>query len=106
MMARRVTQRSMDKGEVMAIRAKAAIFEAVNRPLIIDEVQVDGPAEGEVLIEIKASGICHSDLHMLDGKLPCSGPAILGHEAGGVVVECGPGVRSLKPGDHVIPLFS
>jgi S-(hydroxymethyl)glutathione dehydrogenase/alcohol dehydrogenase len=90
----------------MAIRAKAAIFEAVNKPLIIDEVQLDGPGDGEVLIEIKASGICHSDLHMLDGKVPCSGPAILGHEAGGIVVECGPGVRSLKPGDHVIPLFS
>ena len=63
-------------------------------------------ATGEVLIEIKASGLCHSDLNLMEGKLPCPGPAILGHEAGGVVVECGPGVRSLKPGDHVIPLFS
>jgi S-(hydroxymethyl)glutathione dehydrogenase/alcohol dehydrogenase len=71
------------------------------------EVNLDGPKEGEVLVEIKATGICHTDEFTLSGADP-EGlfPAILGHEGAGVVVDVGPGVKSLKPGDHVIPLYT
>jgi S-(hydroxymethyl)glutathione dehydrogenase/alcohol dehydrogenase len=87
------------------IRAAVA-FEA-GKPLTIETVQLDGPKAGEVLIEIKATGICHTDAYTLSGKDP-EGlfPAILGHEGAGVVVEVGEGVTSLKPGDHVIPLYT
>ena len=89
----------------MDIRAAVA-FEA-GKPLTIETVQLDGPKAGEVLIEIKATGICHTDAYTLSGKDP-EGlfPAILGHEGAGVVVEVGEGVTSLKPGDHVIPLYT
>ena len=86
---------------------KAAVaFKAGDR-LSIETVQLEGPREGEVLVEIKASGICHTDAFTLSGEDP-EGifPAILGHEGAGVVVECGPGVDSLKVGDHVIPLYT
>jgi S-(hydroxymethyl)glutathione dehydrogenase/alcohol dehydrogenase len=87
------------------IRAAVA-FEA-GKPLTIETVQLDGPKAGEVLIEIKATGICHTDAYTLSGKDP-EGlfPAILGHEGAGVVVEVGEGVTTLKPGDHVIPLYT
>ncbi len=89
----------------MDIRAAVA-FEA-GKPLTIETVQLDGPKAGEVLIEIKATGICHTDAYTLSGKDP-EGlfPAILGHEGAGVVVEVGEGVTTLKPGDHVIPLYT
>jgi S-(hydroxymethyl)glutathione dehydrogenase / alcohol dehydrogenase len=85
---------------------KAAIAFEAGKPLQIETVQLEGPKEGEVLVEIKATGICHTDAFTLSGEDP-EGlfPAILGHEGAGVVVEVGPGVRSLKPGDHVIPLY-
>jgi S-(hydroxymethyl)glutathione dehydrogenase / alcohol dehydrogenase len=85
---------------------KAAIAFEAGKPLQIETVQLAGPKEGEVLVEIKATGICHTDAFTLSGEDP-EGlfPAILGHEGAGVVVEVGPGVRSLKPGDHVIPLY-
>lgn len=89
----------------MDIRAAVA-FEA-GKPLIIKTVQLEGPKAGEVLVEIKATGICHTDAYTLSGKDP-EGifPTILGHEGAGVVVEVGAEVRSLKPGDHVIPLYT
>ena len=89
----------------MEVRAAVA-FEA-GKPLSIERVQLEGPKAGEVLIEVKASGICHTDKYTLSGADP-EGlfPAILGHEGAGVVVEVGPGVRSLKQGDHVIPLYT
>jgi S-(hydroxymethyl)glutathione dehydrogenase / alcohol dehydrogenase len=85
---------------------KAAIALAAGQPLSIETVQLEGPRAGEVLVEIKATGICHTDAYTLSGKDP-EGlfPAILGHEGAGVVVEVGPEVKSLKPGDHVIPLY-
>jgi S-(hydroxymethyl)glutathione dehydrogenase / alcohol dehydrogenase len=85
---------------------KAAIAYAAGQPLQIETVQLEGPREGEVLVEIKATGVCHTDAYTLSGKDP-EGlfPAILGHEGAGVVVEVGPGVKSLKAGDHVIPLY-
>lgn len=85
---------------------KAAIALAAGQPLRLETVQLEGPRAGEVLVEIKATGICHTDAYTLSGADP-EGlfPAILGHEGAGVVVEVGEGVKSLKPGDHVIPLY-
>ena len=86
---------------------KAAVAFKSGDRLSIETVQLEGPREGEVLVEIKASGICHTDAFTLSGEDP-EGifPAILGHEGAGIVVECGPGVNSLKAGDHVIPLYT
>ncbi len=89
------------------MRTRAAVAIAAGQPLQVMEVNLDDPREGEVLIEIKATGICHTDEFTLSGADP-EGifPSILGHEGAGVVVKCGPGVKSLKPGDHVIPLYT
>ena len=89
----------------MDVRAAVA-FEA-DAPLQIETVQLEGPREGEVLVEIKATGLCHTDKYTLSGADP-EGlfPAILGHEGAGVVVEVGAGVTSVAPGDHVIPLYT
>ncbi|AMY71897.1 S-(hydroxymethyl)glutathione dehydrogenase/class III alcohol dehydrogenase [Frigidibacter mobilis] len=89
------------------MRTRAAVAVAAGKPLEIMEVNLEGPKAGEVLVEIKATGICHTDEFTLSGADP-EGlfPAILGHEGAGVVLECGPGVTTLKPGDHVIPLYT
>ena len=86
---------------------KAALAIAAGEPLEIDTVQLEGPKAGEALVEIKATGVCHTDAYTLSGADP-EGlfPAILGHEGAGVVVETGPGVTSIAPGDHVIPLYT
>jgi S-(hydroxymethyl)glutathione dehydrogenase / alcohol dehydrogenase len=85
---------------------KAAIALEAGQPLQLETVQLEGPREGEVLVEIKATGICHTDAYTLSGMDP-EGlfPVILGHEGAGIVVEVGKGVKSLQPGDHVIPLY-
>ena len=85
---------------------KAAVAFAAGQPLKIETVQLDHPRAGEVLVEIKATGVCHTDAFTLSGDDP-EGlfPAILGHEGAGVVVEVGAGVTSLKVGDRVIPLY-
>ncbi|HYM74261.1 MAG TPA: alcohol dehydrogenase catalytic domain-containing protein, partial [Stellaceae bacterium] len=87
------------------METRAAVAHEAGKPLTIEMVQLDGPKAGEVLVEIKATGICHTDAFTLSGGDP-EGlfPAILGHEGAGVVVDVGPGVTSLKKGDHVIPL--
>jgi S-(hydroxymethyl)glutathione dehydrogenase/alcohol dehydrogenase len=89
------------------MKVRAALAVEPGRPLAIETVDLDGPKASEVLVEIKATGICHTDAFTLSGADP-EGlfPAILGHEGAGIVVEVGPGVRSLKPGDHVIPLYT
>ena len=89
------------------METKAAIATAAGKPLSIETVTLDGPREGEVLVEIKATGICHTDEFTLSGG-DTEGifPSILGHEGAGIVLECGPGVTSLKKGDHVIPLYT
>ena len=89
------------------MKSRAAVAFQAGKPLEIVEVDLDGPRAGEVLIEIKATGICHTDDFTLSGADP-EGlfPAILGHEGAGVVVEVGAGVTSLKVGDHVIPLYT
>ncbi|MGR2912907.1 S-(hydroxymethyl)glutathione dehydrogenase/class III alcohol dehydrogenase [Acidithiobacillus ferrivorans] len=86
---------------------RAAVAYGANQPLVVETVQLEGPRAGEVLVEIKATGVCHTDAYTLSGMDP-EGlfPTVLGHEGAGVVVEVGPGVRSLKPGDHVIPLYT
>ena len=86
---------------------RAAVAHKAGAPLSIETVQLDGPRAGECLVEIKASGVCHTDAFTLSGDDP-EGlfPAILGHEGAGVVVEVGAGVTSLAPGDHVIPLYT
>jgi S-(hydroxymethyl)glutathione dehydrogenase/alcohol dehydrogenase len=89
------------------MKARAAVARRAGEPLTIETVDVEGPREGEVLVEIKATGVCHTDAYTLSGKDP-EGlfPAILGHEGAGVVVDVGAGVRTLKKGDHVIPLYT
>ena len=88
------------------MKVRAAVARAAGTPLEVTEVDLEGPKAGEALIEIKATGICHTDAYTLSGKDP-EGlfPSIMGHEGAGVVVETGPGVTTLKPGDHVIPLY-
>jgi len=88
------------------METRAAIATKAGEPLSIETVTLDGPREGEVLVEIKATGVCHTDAFTLSGDDP-EGifPAILGHEGAGVVVDCGPSVTTLKKGDHVIPLY-
>lgn len=89
------------------MKTKAAVAWQANAPLTIEEVDLQGPQAGEVLIEIKATGICHTDYYTLSGADP-EGlfPAILGHEGAGIVVDVGAGVTSLRQGDHVIPLYT
>jgi S-(hydroxymethyl)glutathione dehydrogenase/alcohol dehydrogenase len=89
------------------MRVKAAIAFEAGKPLEVADVELDGPRAGEVLVELKATGICHTDAFTLSGEDPEGRfPAILGHEGAGIVVEIGKDVTSLKPGDHVIPLYT
>lgn len=78
---------------------------AVSRPLAVEEVDLDGPGPGEVLVEVAAAGLCHSDLSVIDGSRPRVMPMVMGHEAAGIVREVGPGVRGLTPDDHVVFTF-
>lgn len=89
------------------MKTRAAVAWQAGQPLTIEEVELAGPRAGEVLVEVKATGICHTDWYTLSGADP-EGlfPAILGHEGAGVVLETGPGVTSLRAGDHVIPLYT
>ena len=89
------------------MKSRAAVAFEAGKPLEIAEVEVGGPAAGEVMVEIKATGVCHTDAFTLSGDDPEGAfPAILGHEGAGVVVEVGEGVKDLKAGDHVIPLYT
>ncbi|TMB98187.1 MAG: Zn-dependent alcohol dehydrogenase [Chloroflexi bacterium] len=85
---------------------KAAVFRAINEPLSIEEVDVSRPMAREVLVRTAASGVCHSDLHFVEGLWPFPPPAVLGHEAAGIVEEVGEMVTDFKPGDHVISCLS
>ncbi|HKJ95223.1 MAG TPA: alcohol dehydrogenase catalytic domain-containing protein, partial [Gammaproteobacteria bacterium] len=88
------------------MEVRAAVATEAGKPLTIESVNLEGPKAGEVLVEIKATGVCHTDAYTLSGMDP-EGlfPTILGHEGAGVVQEVGAGVTTLKPGDHVIPLY-
>ena len=85
---------------------KAAVMRAVGEPLSMEEIDVDRPGRREVLVRTVATGVCHSDLHVLDGSLPNPVPTVLGHEPAGVVEAIGPDVRHVVPGDHVIGCLS
>jgi len=89
------------------LKVKAAVAFEAGKPLVIETVDLEGPKAGEVLVEIKATGVCHTDEFTLSGSDP-EGlfPAILGHEGAGVVADIGPGVTSVRKGDHVIPLYT
>ena len=89
------------------MKSRAAVAWKAGKPLSIEEIDVEGPRAGEVLVQIKATGVCHTDAFTLSGDDP-EGlfPAVLGHEGGGIVVEVGAGVTSVKVGDHVIPLYT
>tara|TARA_B110000881_G_C18543599_1_gene499910 strand:- start:14 stop:1177 length:1164 start_codon:yes stop_codon:yes gene_type:complete len=92
---------------IKRMKSRAAVAFGAGKPLEIVEVDLDGPRAGEVLVEMKATGVCHTDAFTLSGDDPEGAfPAILGHEGAGVVLEVGAGVKSLKPGDHVIPLYT
>ncbi|MBT4018703.1 MAG: S-(hydroxymethyl)glutathione dehydrogenase/class III alcohol dehydrogenase [Alphaproteobacteria bacterium] len=89
------------------MKTRAAIATQAGKPLVIEEVDLDGPQPGEVLVEIKATGVCHTDAFTLSGDDPEGAfPAILGHEGAGIVREIGKGVTSVEVGDHVIPLYT
>ena len=89
------------------MKSRAAVAWEAGKPLVIEEIDVDGPKAGEVLIRLVATGVCHTDAFTLSGDDP-EGifPAVLGHEGGGIVEEVGAGVTSVRPGDHVIPLYT
>src|SRR6186713_78133 len=89
------------------MKTRAAVAYAAGKPLVVEEVDLDGPRAGEVLIEIKATGICHTDEFTRSGADP-EGlfPVIFGHEGAGVVVDVGDGVSSVQKGDHVVPLYT
>jgi len=88
--------------EENCMRTRAAIARAPGEALIVDAIEVRAPAEGEVLVAMTASGLCHTDLSAMEGKFPVKLPAVLGHEGAGIVVECGPGVTCVVPGDAAI----
>jgi alcohol dehydrogenase len=95
------------------VKIKAAVLYEMGKPrpynesnpLVIEEVDLSSPLQGEVLVKIHAAGLCHSDLSVIDGNRPRPMPMVLGHEAAGEVIECGPGVNNLEPGDHVVFSF-
>jgi S-(hydroxymethyl)glutathione dehydrogenase/alcohol dehydrogenase len=89
------------------MKSRAAVAFAPGKPLVVEEIDVDGPKRGEVLVEIRATGVCHTDAFTLSGDDPEGVfPAVLGHEGSGIVVDVGNDVTSLAPGDHVIPLYT
>jgi S-(hydroxymethyl)glutathione dehydrogenase/alcohol dehydrogenase len=89
------------------MKSRAAVAWEAGQPLAIEMIDVEGPKDGEVLVRIVATGVCHTDAYTISGEDP-EGlfPAIMGHEGGGIVEEVGPGVTTVKPGDHVIPLYT
>src|SRR5262245_22572782 len=92
------------------MRTKAAVLYEMSRPrpyaeslpLVVEDLELDAPGQGEVLVELVGAGLCHSDLSTIDGSRPRPVPMVLGHEASGIVRDVGPGVASLKPDDHVV----
>src|SRR6202021_3011654 len=85
---------------------KAAVLHEVNKPLVIEDVSLQKPGPREVLIRTGVAGVCHPDLHFIEGSYPHPLPAVLGHESAGVVEQVGSEVRTVKPGDHVITCLS
>ncbi|HBP22233.1 MAG TPA: S-(hydroxymethyl)glutathione dehydrogenase [Planctomycetes bacterium] len=89
------------------MKIRAAVLEEFGKPLVVQDLELDPPKEGEVLVQLKACGVCHTDMYTASGVDPSGyAPCVLGHEGAGVVAEVGPGVTSLQQGDHVVTLFS
>jgi S-(hydroxymethyl)glutathione dehydrogenase/alcohol dehydrogenase len=89
------------------MQIRAAVLERFGEPLVVQDVELAGPREGEVLVRLRACGVCHTDMYTASGVDPSGyAPCVLGHEGAGVVEEVGPGVSSVAPGDHVVTLFS
>ncbi|HEX8032683.1 MAG TPA: Zn-dependent alcohol dehydrogenase [Ktedonobacterales bacterium] len=86
----------------MPVHARAAVLHAYDQPLTIEEIALDDPGTGEVIVRLAACGVCHSDLHMIGATFKTPLPVVLGHEGAGVVEAIGPGVRDVQPGDHVV----
>src|SRR5262245_61599085 len=84
------------------MKIRAAVFEEPHRPFSIEVLDLEPPRAGEVLVQVAAAGVCHSDWHLMTGATQHPVPVVPGHEGAGVVTEVGPGVASVKPGDHVI----
>jgi Zn-dependent alcohol dehydrogenase len=91
-----------DREEETVMKMKAAVLQELGQPVKVEEVTLDEPQANEVLVKVAATGICHSDIHFMKGDMPQPVPVVLGHEGAGVVERVGPGVTTLKPGDHVI----
>ena len=87
------------------MKTRAAIVYEHDQPLVVEDVELDAPAPGQALVKLTASGVCHSDLSVIDGTIPLPLPAVLGHEGAGIVEEVGAGVKSVKPGDTVMMTF-
>ena len=87
------------------MKTKAAVVYEPGKRIEIEELDLDGPREGEVLIRYTHAGLCHSDVHIAHGDLPARLPMVLGHEGAGIIEEVGPGVTRVKPGDHVVLSF-
>ena len=89
------------------MRVRAAVLEEFGQPLEVQELELDEPRDGEVLVRLEACGVCHTDMYTASGIDPSGySPTVLGHEGAGVVERVGPGVSLLEPGDHVVTLFS
>src|ERR1700751_4424031 len=89
------------------MKIRAAVLEGFGEDLVVQDVDLDGPREGEALVRLRACGVCHTDMYTASGADPSGyAPTVLGHEGAGVVEAVGEGVGSLRPGDHVITLFS
>ena len=89
------------------MKIRAAVLEEFGKPLVVQDVELDEPRQGEVLVRLAACGVCHTDLYTASGADPSGyAPTVLGHEGAGVVEEVGAGVTSVAPGDHVVTLFS
>ncbi|BAH48359.1 Zn-dependent alcohol dehydrogenase [Rhodococcus opacus] len=84
------------------MKVKAAVFERVGEPIHVEELDLEDPKRGEVLVRLEAAGVCHSDYHVVKGEWESAGPLVLGHEGAGVVEKIGPGVTSVSVGDHVV----
>ncbi len=89
----------------MARKGKAVVFRELNKPVLVEEITVDSPKRGEVMVKMHACGVCHSDLSAVNGTIPLPPPLVLGHEAAGEIVEVGEGVTGLAVGDHVVSNF-
>jgi NDMA-dependent alcohol dehydrogenase len=99
------SQAADNNAQALPRRARAVVCRGVNEPVRVEEIEVDAPQHGEVMVKMFACGICHSDLNIIDGSIPAPMPLVIGHEGAGEVIAVGPGVEHLRVGDHVVNSF-